>query len=67
MNNTTFTAYTVTLDTEQGEAQLDLMASSEDLASKRAWLAGCQLGWGDVDTVIVTKVEPCLDWDDSGF
>lgn len=61
-------AYTVTLDTPGGIAKLDLKASNEDLAGKRAWLAALQSGWGDVDTVVVVSIEDCLDWDEAvGF
>ena len=58
---TEFRAYTVTLDTPQGEAQLDLKATSPDLAGKRAWMAAVQAGWGDLDEVTVTSVTDCLD------
>jgi len=51
-------AYRVTLSLPDGEAVVDLLASSPDLAKKRAWLTAVHAGWGDVDDVTATTVTP---------
>lgn len=57
-------AWTVTLDTPDGIGQVDLIASSPDVAGRRAQWSMIAAGWGDVGEVTVLDVSPCTDWND---
>jgi hypothetical protein len=49
--------WTVTLDTPQGQAQLDVPTSlGPDAAERRAILAAASLRWGDIDEIRVLDV-----------
>lgn len=58
-------AYTVTLDTPKGIAQLDLKSTlGPEAAGRRAHMSAVSIGWGDLDEVTVVSVVDCLDWED---
>jgi len=49
--------YAVTLHTPRGEAVIEVPTYlGPEAAGRRAWLAGVQQRWGDVDEVVVTTV-----------
>lgn len=49
--------WTVTLRTPHGMAELDVPTTlGPDAASRRAHMAACSLGWGDLDTITVESV-----------
>jgi|JI9StandDraft_2_1071091.scaffolds.fasta_scaffold1319125_1 hypothetical protein len=47
--------YVVTVETPKGVFDVELIASSAELAGKRAWLSLVQARYGDVDEVIVVS------------
>lgn len=50
------TKYVVTVETPKGVFDIELIASSPELAGKRAWLSLVQARYGDVDEVVVLDV-----------
>lgn len=48
--------YVVTVETPKGVFDVELIASSADLAGKRAWLSLVHARYGDVDEVVVLSV-----------
>ena len=53
----TFATYVATVDTPRGRFDVEMTASSAELAGKRAWITLVHGGYGDVDDVIVLSVE----------
>jgi hypothetical protein len=47
--------FIVTVETPKGVFDVELIASSAELAGKRAWLSLVQARYGDVDEVIVVS------------
>ena len=55
----TLATWTVTLRTPHGIGQLDVPTTQgPEAAGRRAVIAACSLGWGDLDTVEVAAVSP---------
>lgn len=50
------TTYVVTVETPKGVFDIELIASSAERASSRAWLSLVQARYGDVDEVVVLSV-----------
>lgn len=50
--------YLVTLQTPGGPAELEVPSLlGPEAAGRRAWMAGVQQRWGDVDEVVVVSTE----------
>jgi hypothetical protein len=48
--------YVVTVETPRGVFDVELIASSPERASNRAWISLVHSGYGDVDEVVVVNV-----------
>lgn len=50
--------YLVTLDTPQGQAEIEVPSMlGPNTAKRRAHMAACAMGWGDLPTVKIVSVE----------
>jgi hypothetical protein len=64
MSDLSLKTWTVSLDTELGEAALDVPTTlGPEAAGRRAVVAACQLGWGDIDKIKILEVSEATEDD----